>query len=183
MDLAKFSQLPSESGGAYLKFTPQDNVKIIRFCYNDASEIKCRQKLYDPATKKVIWDSPEGKWTMALKVAVYRSKTEFDMMTWDRSAAFGRDQLMPLFDAAGGNIIDTVYKVTCSKAGTLDATFSFFPLKNSEEYAVPDLTPTEVESEEVEEVEVEVEEPAPVKKVAPAPAAKPATKKKNFWEE
>lgn len=197
MDLAKFATLPPESG-AFLKFTPKDNIKIVRFCYERPEDIQCRQKLYDPATKKVVWDSPEGKWTMSLKVAVYKSKTEFDMMTWDRSARFGADTLLPLFEAAGGDIIDTVYKITCSKAGTLDATYSFFPLKDSDAYALPDLTPAEEAAEDEDEdieddVEEEEEAPAPApKKAAAKPAAKPSAatasapapkKKKNFWEE
>lgn len=203
MDLAKFATLPPENNGAFLKFTPSENIKIVRFLYHDASEIKCRQKLYDPATKKVIWDTPEGKWTMNLKVAVYSSKTEFEIMQWDRSAAFGRDVLLPLFEAAGGEICDMVYKVSCAKAGTLDAKFTFFPLKASDEYAMPDIDGGgEAEEEEVEdEAEDEVEEeeevaPAPVKKAAAKPAqsatkstpaskptATPEKKKRNFWEE
>lgn len=194
MDLAKFAQMQPENNGAFLKFTPNDNIKIVRFCYEKPDDIQCRQKLYDPATKKVIWDTPEGKWTMSLKVAVYTSKSSFEMMTWDRSARFGADTLLPLFEAAGGDIIDTVYKITCSKAGTLDATYSFFPLKDSDAYAMPELTPAAEGSDEEEEVEEEEapavvsgKKPVPVvAKPAPAPgapAAKPATKKKNFWEE
>lgn len=189
MDLAKFAKLPPENRGAFLKFTPSDNIKIVRFCYEKPEDISCRQKLYDAATKKVIWDTPEGKWTMSLKVAVYTSKVAFEMMTWDRSARFGADTLLPLFEAAGGDIIDTVYKITCSKAGTLDATYSFFPLKDSDAYAMPRLTPV-VASDSEEEVEEIEEEPivvaSTVKKAAePAstPAAAPPKKKKNFWEE
>lgn len=200
MDLAKFAQMPQEQN-SFLKFTANDNVKIVRFLYgttpgvDEDLGISCRQKLFDSSTKKVIWDTPEGKWTMSLKVAVYTSKTEYQLMTWDRSAVFGRDYLLPLFEAAGGRIIDTVYKITCSKAGTLDATFSFFPIKDSETYAVPSLV------ESVEEVEEAVAQPAPVqtKPVQPAPqqvqpkvavaptapafATASAPKKKNFWEE
>ena len=200
MDLAKFAQMPPENNGAFLKFTPKENIKIVRFCYEKPEDIQCRQKLYDPATTKVIWDTPEGKWTMSLKVAVYTSKSAFEMMTWDRSARFGADTLLPLFEAAGGDIIDTVYKITCSKAGTLDATYSFFPLKDSDAYAMPELTPAEGEAEEedeeVEEEEAAEEEEAPAAvsgkkpaaaKPAPAPAKTPAAaapkKKKNFWEE
>lgn len=199
MDLAKFAQLPPENNGAFLKFTPNDNIKIVRFCYEKPEDIICRQKLYDSATKKVIWDTPEGKWTMSLKVAVYTSKSEFEMMTWDRSARFGADTLLPLFEAAGGDIIDTVYKITCSKAGTLDATYSFFPLKDSDKYAMPELTPTaesdeEEGDEEIEEGGDEVEEeafaavaPAPKKTAAPQSKVAATTaapkKKRNFWEE
>ena len=188
MDLAKFAKLPPENGGAFLKFTPTDNIKIVRFCYRHADDIKCRQKMYDPATKKVIWDTPEGKWTMQLKVAVYKSKTEFEMMTWDRSARFGADVLMPLFEAAGGDIVDTVYKITCAKAGTLDATFSFFPLRDSDSYAMPTLS-AETEAEEVSapEVQQSAPEPAPVRQeqeVHPTPTqAAPKTARKRFWEE
>lgn len=159
MDLASFAKIPPESNGAFLKFTAKENIKIVRFCYERAEDIKCRQKYYDPSTRKVIWDTPEGKWMMNLKVAVYKSKTEFEIMTWDRSAAFGRDTLLPLFEAAGGDIIDTVYKITCSKAGTIDATYSFFPLRNSEDYAMPDLSPAdEIADEEVEDEEIGDEE-------------------------
>lgn len=192
MDLAKFAQLQPENNGAFLKFTPNDNIKIVRFCYKKPEDIQCRQKLYDPATKKVIWDTPEGKWTMSLKVAVYTSKSVFEMMSWDRSARFGADTLLPLFEAAGGDIIDTVYKITCSKAGTLDATYSFFPLKDSDAYAMPDLTLAAEGRDEEEEVEEE-EAPAVVSgrkpivaRPAPAPIAPVAAapkKKKNFWEE
>lgn len=190
MDLAKFAQLPPENNGAFLKFTPNNNVKIIRFCYEKPEDISCRQKLYDPATKKVIWDTPEGRWTMSLRVAVYTSKSAFEMMTWDRSARFGADTLLPLFEAAGGDIIDTVYKITCSKAGTLDATYSFFPLKDSDAYAMPELTPV-VASDSEEEVEEIEEEPivvaATVKKAAPQSKVTATTaapkKKRNFWEE
>lgn len=204
MDLAKFAQMPAESGGAFLKFTPNDNIKIVRFLYpatvgtGEDYGIQCRQKLYDPSTKKVIWDAPEGKWTMTLKVAVYSSKSEFATMSWDRSAVFGRDTLLPLFESAGGRICDQVYKVTCSKAGTLDAKFSFFPVKDSESYAMPNLLP--------EETPQETTTPAPAQPT-PAPVAQPATftqapqavqavvnkpatampaptpKKKNFWDD
>ena len=194
MDLAKFAKLPPENGGSFLKFTPTDNIKIVRFCYKHPDDIKCRQKLYDPATKKVIWDSPEGRWTMQLKVAVYTSKQAYEIMTWDRSARFGADVLMPLFEAAGGDIIDTVYKVTCSKAGTLDATFSFFPLRDSDTYAMPSLT-VETPSEEEASAEVPQSPSVPAAPAAPLPqkveaapqapaaptAAKPA--RKRFWEE
>ena len=202
MDLAKFAKLPPENNGSFLKFTPDDNIKIVRFCYRDASEIQVRQKLYDAATKKVIWDSPEGKWTMQLKVAVYKSKSEYELMTWDRSARFGADVLMPLFEAAGGDIIDTVYKVTCSKAGTLDASFTFFPMRDSDAYAMPTLASDVAAAEAAEEAPAAAQEvaepvspankaakraePASAPAPAPAPAASPATAKpakKRFWEE
>ena len=180
MDLAKFAQLPQEQN-SFLKFTANDNVKIVRFLYgttpgvDENLGISCRQKLFDPSTKKVVWDTPEGKWTMSLKVAVYTSKTDYQLMTWDRSAAFGRDYLLPLFEAAGGRIIDTVYKITCSKAGTLDATFSFFPVKDSETYALPSLEePVEEAVAQPEPIQTRPVQPAPQQvqpKVAVAPTA------------
>ncbi len=206
MDLAKFAAMPPEAGGGtFLKFTPADSVKIVRFMYTAVSGvdedlgIKCRRKYFDKSTKKVVWDTPEGKWTMALKVAVYTSKTEYTFMTWDRSAVFGRDNLMPLFEAAGGRICDTVYKVTCSKAGTLDATFSFFPVRDSAAFAMPSLI-EEGGFDGGAEVDEDVTPPAAVAKaastapkasvpkaaVAPAasaPAQKAPTKRKQFWEE
>lgn len=200
MDLAKFAQMPAESGGAFLKFTPNDNIKVVRFLYpatvgtGEDYGIQCRQKLYDPSTKKVIWDAPEGKWTMTLKVAVYSSKSEFATMSWDRSAVFGRDTLLPLFESAGGRICDQVYKVTCSKAGTLDATFSFFPVKDSEAYAMPNLLPEEETPQETTTPAPAQPTPAPVAqpknapsasvapKASPTPVQAPA-KKKNFWDE
>ena len=201
MDLAKFAKMPAETGGAYLKFTPSDNVKIVRFCYNRPEDIECRRKLYDPTSKKVIWDSPEGKWVTNLSVAVYKSKSEFELMKWERSAAFARDTLLPLFEAAGGKIIDTVYKVTCSKASTLDATYSFFPLKDSENYAMPDISSSASSDESSAQDQDAVSEAAededlpfsktpaskPVQKEVvkdTAPAATVAPKRKrNFWEE
>lgn len=195
MDLAKFAQMPQEQN-TYLKFTPSDNVKIVRFLYgsrpgvDEDLGIPCRQKYYDPTTKKVVWDTEEGKWTLALKVAVYTSKTEYQIMTWDRSAAFGRDSLLPLFEAAGERIVDTVYKITCSKAGTLEASFSFFPMKDSTTYAMPSL---ESEKSPVEEpADTAVNTPVatePIKQQVAQPAVEPAKpvtatpKKKNFWEE
>lgn len=217
MDLAKFAQIPPENNGVFLKFTPNDNVKIVRFLYlttagsGEDLGILCRQKLYDAATKKVIWDAPEGKWTMTLKCAIYSSKSEFTMMSWDRSAAFGRDILLPLFESAGGRICDQVYKITCTKAGTLDAVFSFFPIKDSEAYAMPNLSAESTEVAQESEVP-----PAPITPVPPvatqtakasAPVTKPqatvgatasgatpvqatagtakatSAKKRNFWEE
>lgn len=190
MDLAKFAAMPQESTGAFLKFTPSENVKIVRFCYNTPEDIQARQKLYDPTTRKVIWDTPEGKWTLQLKVAVYSSKEKYDMMTWERSARFGADVLLPVFESAGGNIIDTVYKVTCTKAGTLDATYSLFPLKDSSTFAFPQVV-TAGESKEADDEDVFASQPAPApqKNVAPAPTTHAApqrtttpNKQKNFWE-
>lgn len=190
MDLAKFAQLPPEQN-TFLKFTANDNVKIVRFLYgttpgvDEDLGISCRQKLFDPSTKKVVWDTPEGKWTLSLKVAVYSSKTDYQLMTWDRSAAFGRDSLLPLFEAAGGRICDTIYKVTCSKAGTLDATFSFFPLKDSNSYALPSLEAEEPTAQAPVAPATPVQQqPTVVQPFAqPTPIAPTAPKKKNFWEE
>ena len=204
MDLAKFAAMPPEAGGGtFLKFSPADSVKIVRFMYTTEAGvdedlgIKCRRKYFDKSTKKVVWDTPEGKWTMALKVAVYSSKTEYAFMTWDRSAAFGRDNLLPLFEAAGGRICDTVYKVTCSKAGTLDATFSFFPVKDSAAFAMPSLAEEgglDGVSDEGAEVDEDVTPPTPPAAVAkaastapkasvPKAASAPPPKRKQFWEE
>lgn len=139
MDLAKFAQLPPEENNNYLKFKAKDNIKIVRFLYRTASEIQARQKLYDPQQRKVIWDTPEGKWTIQLKVAVYSDKDTFEIMTWDRSAAFGRDILLPQFEEVEGDICDQVYKIKCAKAGTIDASYTIVPVKDSDTYAMPDI--------------------------------------------
>jgi len=198
MDLAKFAQMPKENSGTFLKFTPSDNVKIVRFCYNAATDVQCRQKLFDPTTRKVIWDTPDGQWKSMLKVAVYSSKADFQFATWERSSQFCQDNLMPLWDAAGGRVCDTVYKVTCTKAGTLDATYSYFPLKDSETYAMPNMSAEEEQAEAPAVAQpAPVAQPTPVAPspapapVAPQPVAQPAVaqptapatpKKKNFWE-
>lgn len=204
MDLAKFAKMPAESG-AYLKFKADDNIKIVRFLYDKAEDISCRQKYYDPAQKKVIYDTPEGKWTMALKVAVYKSRAEYEIMTWDRTARFGAEVLLPIFESAGGKISDTVYKVTCTKPGTLEASFTLFPMKDSESYAMPEYSNS---SEEVGGNAEAVAQTQPAQQVAqqpvantvpqptatqPAPAPTqapvqqsaetPPKRKKNFWEE
>ena len=145
MDLAKFAQMPRDKG--FLKFTANDNVKIIRFLYgttvgvDEELGIPVRYQEFDQATKTVVYDTPGSKPTMSLRVAVYTSKNEYTIRTWSRRAdTFGADILIPLWEGAGGRICDTVYKVTCTKAGTLDAKFSFFPLKDSDTYAMPDLS-------------------------------------------
>lgn len=187
MDLASFAQMPAESGNkSYLKFKQGDNIKIVRFLYDDPTQIECRRKKYENG--KVIWDSEDGKWTMNLRVAVYKSKTEYDIMTWDRSANFGRDNLLPIFEAAGGKVSDHVYKITCMKPGTLDATFTLFALPDSVTYAVP--TP---EAQQPAPVTAPVQQPVtqpiaqqPVAQAVeptPAPMPQQPVKKKQFWEE
>lgn len=192
MDLAKFAQLPAESNGSFLKFTANDNIKIVRFCYERAEDIKCRKKLYDPATRKVVYDTEDGKWTMNLRVAVYSDKNTFELMTWDRSARFGADNLLPVFEAAGGRICDTVYKITCQKAGTLDAAYTLFPLANSKDYAMPELVVDEDDGEgAIAQAPVQ---PAPTAQQPPLAQAtqttataqaqpQPTVRKKQFWEE
>lgn len=191
MDLATFAKMPDASG-KYLKFTAKDNVKIVRFLYDttpDVDEdlgIRVRKKQYIKETNTVVWDTPEGKDVINFKLAVYSSKTEYAIMTWERSAVFGRDTALPLFRAAGGKISDTVYKITATNAGTLDAKYNFFPLKDGDAYAVPVI---EGESEETtdsvikEQIQRAVAKPSQAQPTAPAPEPVDATpKKKNFWE-
>lgn len=187
MDLASFAQMPAEGGNkSYLKFKQGDNIKIVRFLYDNPTQIECRKKKYENG--KVIWDSEDGKWTMNLRVAVYSSKTEYEIMTWDRSANFGRDNLLPIFEAAGGKVSDHVYKITCTKPGTLDATFTLFPLPDSDTYAVPDMTP-EAQPTTATATAQPATQPVAQQPVAqaveptPAPMPQQPVKKKQFWEE
>lgn len=202
MDLAKFAAMPREKG--FLKFTQNDNVKVIRFLYgavvgvDEELGIPVRYQEFDQASKTVVYDTPNSKPTMSLKVAVYTSKNEFTVMTWNRRAdTFGADILLPLWESAGGRICDTVYKVTCTQPGTLNAKFSFFPLKDSATYAMPDLNAAavaEVAQPAAPSAPVASQPTAPVQQSfptqpasAPAPtqaAAQPAQKSKRyFWEE
>lgn len=209
MDLAKFAKMPPENnGGSYLKFTPSENIKIVRFCYKKPEDIQVRRKYYDAATRKVIWDTPEGKWTANLKIAVYSSKSQFEIMTWDRSGKFCTESLLPIFEAAGGDICDMVYKITCTKAGTIDASYSIFPLgeEKSAQYAMPDLTSAEDDGSFINSAEdgddaPEAVEELPTRKPTAPTANKPVTnptqsvstgkpataevprRKKNFWDE
>ena len=198
MNLAEYSKLPpADSGnGNYLRFRANDNTKIVRFCYADASEIVCRKKKYENG--KTVWDTEDGKWSMQLRVAVYSDKQNYEIMTWDRSSHFGTHTLLPLFENAGGRICDQVYRVVCTNAGTMDATFNFFAVPDPQNYAMPDLsaqpapavaTPTAQPTvapapftQQVAPTPVAPAPTAPVAQPAPAPVAQP-TKKKNFWEE
>ena len=189
MDLATFAKMPDASG-KYLKFTAKDNVKIVRFLYDttpDVDEdlgIRVRKKQYIKETNTVVWDTPEGKDVINFKLAVYSSKTEYAIMTWERSAVFGRDTALPLFRAAGGKISDTVYKITATNAGTLDAKYNFFPLKDGDAYAVPVIESVETTDSVIEEqIQRAVAKPAQAQPTAPAPeSVNTAPKKKNFWE-
>lgn len=199
MNLAEYSKLPpADSGnGNYLRFKANDNTKIIRFCYADASEIVCRKKKYENG--KTVWDTEDGKWSMQLRVAVYSDKQNYEIMTWDRSSHFGTHTLLPLFENAGGRICDQVYRVVCTNAGTMDATFNFFAVPDPQNYAMPDISaqpavaaptaqPTVAPApftQQVAPTPVAPAPTAPVAQPAPAPVAQPTqpAKKKNFWEE
>ena len=135
---------------------------------------------------------------MQLRVAVYSDKQNYEIMTWDRSSHFGTHTLLPLFENAGGRICDQVYRVVCTNAGTMDATFNFFAVPDPQNYAMPDIsaqpapavaTPTAQPTvapapftQQVAPTPVAPAPTAPVAQPAPAPVAQP-TKKKNFWEE
>ena len=74
MNLAEYSKLPpADSGnGNYLRFRANDNTKIVRFCYADASEIVCRKKKYENG-KDFFTDTTVAELPFLKRSTIYKS--------------------------------------------------------------------------------------------------------------
>lgn len=179
MNLADYEKMDTErpSGGEFIKFTKQGETRYMRFLYESGGEkmgedISIRRKKWDEAAKKYVYDTEDGQLMAVLKAVEYdEDGSNPRLVKWERSAYFCKNTLLPMFRNYP-RIIDGVWKITVTNPGTMDISFSLFPVMNADTIKYPIIK----DEEKKEETQLE-----PIPDQAETKPAEPAPRKK-YWE-
>lgn len=174
MNLADYEKLDTgaQASGEFIKFTKQGETRYLRFLYESGGDkmgedIQLRKKKWDESAKKYVYDTEDGTQMAVLSAVEYdEDGSNPRLVKWERSAYFCKNTLLPMFRNYP-RIIDGVWKVTVTNPGTMDISFSLFPVMGADTVKYPIIKKEEKKEEE--------------KKVEPAKPAEPAPRKK-YWE-